>query len=160
MPRTRMRRTVIVGATVGAVLLTGGVAFAFWSSTGTGSGAAAVGTAAGSLTVVQSGTAPSDLRPGGTPQDVTVTVTNSSGTAIGFTDVTVTIDDVVEDASVTGTCSPLDFAIVDNASYSGEVLDAGGDSTTFVAATLQLTETGVNQDACKGADVSLSLVAN
>ncbi len=51
MRRIPMRRIVIVGATAGAVLLTGGVAFAFWSSTGTSVGAAEVAAEATDLTV-------------------------------------------------------------------------------------------------------------
>lgn len=160
MRRMTMRRITIVGATVGAVLLTGGVAFAFWSSSGTAAGAAEVAPDAVDLTVAQALPALGLLTPGGTPQNVTVTVTNPSGTAIELTDVTVSVDDVVEDAAAVGSCNPLDFEVLDNGLYNGEVLDANGDSTTFVAATLQLTETNQNQDACKGAVLVLGLTAN
>ena len=56
MRRMTTRRIVIAGATAGAVLLTGGVAFAFWSSTGTGDGTAGVASTAAELTVTQIGT--------------------------------------------------------------------------------------------------------
>lgn len=158
MRRIPMRRTVIAGATAGAVLLTGGVAFAFWSSSGTSVGAAEVAAQATNLTVTQAGSV-TGLFPGGTPQDISVTVDNTSGTDILLTDVTVSLTDVVESAAATGACSPLDFALLD-AAHTPEVLDASTGTTTFVAATIRLKETGVNQDDCKDADLVLSLVAS
>ena len=122
MRRKPMRRIVIIGATAGAVLLTGGVAFAFWSSTGTAGGTADVAAAAANLTVAQVG-APTGLFPGGAAQDIIVKVDNTSGTDILLTDVTVSVSDVVEDAAASGACSPPDFAIIDVA-YTPEVLDA------------------------------------
>ena len=86
MRRMTMRRIVIVGATAGAVLLTGGVAFAFWSSTGTAAGAAVVATTASELTVSQVGT-PTGLFPGGDPIDIVARVDNTTATDIQFTDV-------------------------------------------------------------------------
>jgi hypothetical protein len=160
MRRKPMRRIVIIGATAGAVLLTGGVAFAFWSSTGTAGGTAEVAPDATNLTVTQIGT-PTGLFPGGSPVDIVAKVDNPSGTAIQLTDVTVTVTDVVDGlgASIGAGCPTTDFAIADT-SYAGELIAAGGTSGNETVATIQLLETGVNQDDCKGADVVLSLVAN
>lgn len=160
MRRKPMRRIVIVGATAGAVLLTGGVAFAFWSSTGTSAGAAEVAADATELTVVQVGT-PSGLFPGGTPVGIVAKVDNPSGTDIQLADVTVTVTDV-QDAggtSIIAGCPTTDFEIADTA-YAGELIAAGGTSGNETVATIRLRETGVNQDACKGAAVVLSLVAS
>jgi hypothetical protein len=158
MRRIPMRRTVIVGATAGAVLLTGGVAFAYWSSTGTNVAAAEVATEASSLSVEQASSV-TGLFPGGTPQNISVKVDNTSGTDILLTDVSVTLTDVVEAVTATGACSPLDFELLDVA-HTPEVLDATDGTTTFVAATIRLLETGVNQDDCKNADLVLTLVAS
>jgi hypothetical protein len=161
MRRMTTRRIVIVGATVGAVLLTGGVAFAFWSSTGTTAGAAEVApSVTDQLVVEQTGVDPTDLRPGGTPQVITAKVDNPSGTDVFLTDVTVTVADVIEAAGVTDVCELDDFAIADNTDYDGELIVAGGTSGDEGVATIQLEETGVNQDACKGASVVLSLTAS
>ena len=97
MRRMTMRRITIVGATAGAVLLTGGVAFAFWSSSGTAAGTAEVAEVAENLTVNQVGI-PTNLYPGGPAQDVTVKVDNTTATDIQLATVTVTLADVVEAA--------------------------------------------------------------
>lgn len=159
MRRTPMRRIVIIGATAGAVVLTGGVAFAFWSSTGTTAGAAEVATDATDLVVTQVGT-PSGLFPGGLPVDIVANVENPSATDILLTDVTVTVSDVVDGVGDTiAGCPTTDFAIAD-AAYAGELIPAGGVTADETVATIRLKETGVDQDDCKGASVVLSLVAN
>ena len=161
MRRMTMRRIVIVGATAGAVLLTGGVAFAFWSRTGTTAGAAEVATTASELTVTQVGT-PTGLIPGGSPVGVVAKVDNPSATDIRLTDVTVTVTDVVDAGGTTigAGCPVTDFAIADNAAYSGELILAGGTSGDETVATIRLLNSPDNQDACKGAIVELSLVAS
>lgn len=160
MRRKPMRRIVIVGATVGAVLLTGGVAFAFWSSTGTTAGAAEVAEDATLLNVTQVGT-PTGLFPGGTAVDIVANVENPSGSDILLADVTVTVADVVDSAGTTigAGCPTTDFAIAD-AAYAGELIAAGATTADHTVATIRLKETGVPQDACKGASVVLSLVAS
>jgi hypothetical protein len=160
MRRMTMRRTVIVGATAGAVLLTGGVAFAFWSSTGTTAGAAEVAADATELTVTQIGT-PTGLVPGGSPVGIVARVDNPSATDIQLTDVTVTVTDVVDAAGITigAGCPATDFEIAD-AAYSGELILAGGTSGDETVATIQLLNSADNQDDCKGASVVLSLVAS
>ena len=158
MRRMPMRRIVIVGATAGAVLLTGGVAFAFWSSSGTAVGAAVVAESVANLTVLP-GASPSGLFPGGQAQDIPVTVNNTSAADILLADVTVTVTDVVEASGVTTACSPLDFAITDT-SYAGEVIPAGDTTGVIVPAQIALTETGQDQNACKGASLVLAFVAN
>lgn len=160
MRRMPMRRVIIAGATAGAVLLTGGVAYAFWSSSGTTAGAAEVATDATTLTVTQVGT-PTGLFPGGSPVGIVAKVDNTGGTDIQLTDVTVTVTDVVDGlgASIGAGCPTTDFAIADTA-YAGELIAAGGTSGNETVATIRLRETGVDQDDCKGASVVLSLVAN
>lgn len=159
MRRTRTRRIVIAGATAGAVLLTGGVAFAFWSSTGTTAGAAEVAADATELTVTQIGT-PSGLFPGGSPVDIVARVDNPSATDILLDDVTVTVTDVVDSDGVTVVgCPTTDFAIAD-APYAGELILAGGTTGDQTVATIRLLNTAANQDPCKGASAVLSLVAS
>jgi hypothetical protein len=155
-----MRRVIIAGATAGAVLLTGGVAYAFWSSSGTTAGAADVAANAATLTVTQVGS-PTGLFPGGSPVGIVAKVDNTGGTDIQLTDVTVTVTDVVNGlgASIGAGCPTTDFAIADTA-YAGELIVAGGTSGNETVATIRLRETGTNQDACKGARVVLNLAAN
>ena len=72
---------------------------------------------------------------------------------------TVTLTDVIEAAGAPGICANDNFEILDVA-HAPELLDATTGTTTFIAATVQLLETGQNQDACKNADLVLSLVAS
>lgn len=159
MRPTRTRRIVIAGATAGAVLLTGGVAFAFWSSTGTTAGAAEVAADAAELTVTQIGT-PSGLFPGGLPVDIVAKVDNPSATDILLNDVTVTVAGVEDSVGnpVAG-CPTTDFEIED-AAYAGELILAGDTTGNQTVATIRLLNTAANQDPCKGAFVVLSLVAS
>lgn len=155
------RRALIAGAAVGAILLTGGAAFAFWSSTGTGVGAAEVAADASDLTVTPGATV-GELAPGGPSVDVVVEVENPNSSAIDLTDVTVTITDVrnASGSSIVAACPIAEFAVTDNAGYDGELIAAGGTSGEETVASIQLLETGVNQDDCKNASLVLLLTAN
>lgn len=159
MRLTRTRRIIIAGATAGAVLLTGGVAFAFWSSTGTTAGAAEVAADATELTVTQIGT-PSGLFPGGPAANIVAKVDNPSATDILLDDVTVTVTGVVDSggAAVAG-CLTADFVIEDTV-YAGELILAGDTTGNQTVSTIRLVNTAANQDPCKGASVVLSLVAS
>ena len=160
MRRTNTRRIVIAGATAGAVLLTGGVAFAFWSSTGTGDGAAQVATAASELTVTQVGT-PGGLVPGGPAVDIVAEVDNPSATDIQLADVTVTVADVVDSAGNTiGAGCPVGDFEIEDAPYAGGLILAGGTTGNVTVATVRLLNSAANQNPCKGAVVELSLVAS
>jgi hypothetical protein len=150
----RMSRNgyIALGAAGAALLLGGGVAFAFWTSSGTGTGTAAAGTT-GSVTVAQNGSI-TGLYPGGPGQTIAVDITNPNAGAVTLAGVTAT----VVDTSNVG-CTAADFTISGPVYAGGSI--AGGATVTASAATIQMVnEAARNQDACKGVTVNLAFAAN
>jgi hypothetical protein len=141
----------VAALSVVAVLALAGMAFAFWTTTGSGSGSGSVAASNGTLAL--HGTITSELTPGGSSA-VTFKAdnTNTSSEEVGTVSAVVSID--AEHA--TKGCKAADFTIADTienqviaAEKSGVALAHNG--------SISMTETGENQDACKGATISLAL---
>lgn len=151
MAKNKFSRKTKVLATTAALLVGGGAAFAYWSTLSTGSGD---GTNADSNgTLVLTANFSDGLTPGGT-KTVSYTATNSGGTSslrVGTIAHVVSTDDPA--------CLPADFTIPNV--VSNTTVPAG--ATNFPLAgtgTLTFKDTAVNQDACKGATVTLTLSAD
>jgi hypothetical protein len=133
-----------------AFLIIGGGAYAFWTTTGGGTGASP--NAASNGTVTLTATFAAGLTPGASvPVTYTATNLGTSSLRVG------TISHVVSTAP-TG-CLAADFTIANVTSDT--IVPAG--STDFAIAgtgTLFFTDTGINQDLCKGATVTLTLTSN
>ena len=142
-----------------------GVAFAFWTADGTGTGSAATGDTS-SLTVVQTSVV-TDLRPGGSPQGLSGDFTNPAANGPVFvTDVTVSIESVAKAAgAAAGVCDASDYVL------SNPVMDVNQTVPTGAAqgawgvpedrATIQFdNKPTTNQDQCKGATVTLAYVSS
>ena len=131
---------------VGVIVLAGaGAGFAYWTQGGTGGGSGTVGTT-GTITLTGSFDS-AMLYPGGSVP-VALTAANS-----GTSDVMVGTVSAVITTSVAG-CLPADFsmpAVTQNTSV------AGGATAPLTGGTLSMANTAVNQDACKGATVTLAL---
>ena len=146
------KRTVLVLGAV-AVLAIAGVAVAYWTTSGSGSGSGAVASSNGSITL--HGTISGDLTPGDSaPVSFTADNGNSSSEQVGTVHAVVTIDETHANAG----CEASDFTIADTAenqvipgSTSGVALTHGG--------TISMADTAANQDACKGATISLALTS-
>lgn len=159
MKRITKRSSIIAVTAAATLVVGGGVAFAYWTSSGSGTAEAAVANSTGNLTVAQDGTI-SGLYPGGDPVDVNVIVSNPTNAAIGFSDVTITVTGTEKPAGTPNPgCTPADFKITDTP-YAGEVVAAGGATAVIAPKQIQMLETGANQDPCKGAVVKLSLSAS
>jgi hypothetical protein len=156
MTRNNKKRALLaLGTTI--VLALAGVAYAYFSSTGSGTGTATVGS---SSTLTLHATVTSTLYPG-VSSPVSFTVDNPSGGSerIG----TISLSSITVDAGHS-TCSTVitggnpDFtmpAVTVNHTYSpgnGQAVSPGG--------TLTMNETGVSQDACQGATLTLHVVNN
>lgn len=153
--------TKAVAMTLAGVLIGGGIAAAYWTATGSGSGTAPVGTSA-ALTVTQNSTFTA-LVPGGAAQAIDFTLTNSSVTDASVTSVVV----AVESTSAGAACLPANFTIVQPSkpSVATPVIVAGSSSESFTSgaggeqastgATLKMENTASNQDGCKNATVNL-----
>jgi hypothetical protein len=151
MRKIARKRILIPIATI-AVLAIAGVAVAYFTSSGSGSGTASVGTDAG--VTISPVTFDSTLYPGGSTT-VHFTVNNSSSSS------TVKVDQVVADTSagtngITGLpvgCSAADFHFAP-ASVGADIAASGSAAGT---GTLSMDNTSANQDACKNASPVLHL---
>lgn len=151
-----------VAMTVAGVLVGGGVAVAYWTTTGSGTGSAPVGTST-PLTVTQNTTFTS-LVPGGTAQGIDFTLNNPSTADVQVTSVVV----AVASTSAGAACPPANFTIVQPSkpSVTTPVIVAGSSSESFTSgaggeqastgATLRMDNTASNQDGCKNATVNLT----
>jgi hypothetical protein len=149
---TKNKRALTVLGVV-AVLAVAGVAVAFWTASGSGSGSGSVASSNGSL--VLHGTITNALTPGGSsPVSYSADNTNSSSLQVGTVHAVVSIDEAHAEAG----CKASDFSISDvvenqtiPANTSGVALSNGG--------TISMTDSEENQDACKGASISLTLTS-
>lgn len=132
-----------------AAIVTAGGAYAFWTSTGSGSGSAK--NAAGNGTTTIKATFASGLTPGAT-EDVVYTADNpgSSKLQVG------TIKAVV--STLPTTCLPADFVVPDFP--ANKTVPAGTTGFALGSGKITFTDTDVNQDACKSATVTLTVTSN
>lgn len=151
---TKKRLLIVTSVTV---LALAGIAFAFFSSTGTGSGAGSVAspTTTGAITVT--GTVSTAEYPGGS-SSVTFTAANSLSQAVRVHNVhlvSVTPDgghSACDTSSSVFTMTDVTEDHLVPASATTEALPNNG--------TLNMADSGSNQDNCKGATLTLSLTSN
>jgi hypothetical protein len=154
---SRFRKRLIVGLVAVLTVAGAGIAFAYWTSIGTGAGSATTG-ASGTFTIT-SQPAVGTIAPGNAGQTVSFTVTNSTANAQYLTSVAVTM------ASPTGTpwaptggCLIADYtAVISVAPTAGDIAPGGSVTGT---AKVTLANTAANQDACQGQQVPLRIVAS
>ncbi len=149
MKKHLSKKRVVLAAIVAVTLaIASGVAYAYWTSIGTGTGNAAV--AAGDdvdIVVTDTGAA---LYPGG-HATITFHIQNNSTTN------SVRVDKVVQDGAVTGLpggCLATDFSFAD--ATVDQTIAASSDGTD-VTGTLSMADTSLNQDSCKLANPVLHL---
>jgi hypothetical protein len=148
---------VLVALTAVGVMGLAAVAFAYFTTTGSGTGTATVGS---SSAVGLHATVSSNLYPGGS-SPVTFTVDNPSSGAqrVG----TITLASISTDAGHS-TCSKVitggnpDFAMAPV--VVNKVFTTGNGQTVTPTGTLTMNDTGVSQDACQGATLTLNLTSN
>ncbi len=150
------RRTWILLGVLGVALVAAVGGFAYFSTTGTGSGTAAVGSStAGSITVV--GTATGSLLPGGS-----VPVSFKASNAASFSQKLsgIQLSNVSVDKSPAN-CDPADFTMPDVAVGSDGTL-AGSVSNVALTeqGTLSMADTAVSQDGCQGATLTLTFTTS
>lgn len=151
----RKSRTKVVALTA-ALMLFGGVAYAFWTAGGSGTGTAETGTTTG-LTVNQDALT-ADLAPGVAAQTLSGDFDNTNDGPVYVTSVTTSIDSVTKaQGAPTGTCDASDYTLTD-ATMTVDAEVATGDGVgSWSGATLAFNnKTDTNQDACKGATVTLA----
>jgi hypothetical protein len=142
------KQRILAALAVTALVLGGGVAYAAWSASGTGSGAAKATTA--QVLTVTAGTTTADLYPGFTQGDVFLTVNNPNPYPVRITGLT---PGAVTTSS--GTCTASNISI----------LTATGLNITVPAATAAAAVTVPNivtmaaaaPDACQGVTFTIAV---
>ena len=153
----RHRRPARVGAralsvAVVPVVLSGGVAYAFWSATGTGSATVST-TSATPLTVTASATPPPDLYPGRTV-DLGISVANGNGYPVSLTRLTAVTVASSDASACPASNITLPTAVVDGMAAGGYTLPtpinvaAGASSTATLTGLLTLAPGAPN--GCQG----------
>jgi hypothetical protein len=151
--RKKSLRTVVV-AFVGLVLVVGAAAYAYWTVSGSGSGQASTGTVT-AITVNQTSTV-SGLAPGLAAQALSGNFDNPNSGPVYVTSVS---------ASVTGTdktgCTASDYTVTGSpATVNAQVPSGSGVGSWSGISIAFNNKSGVNQDACKGATVTIAYTSN
>lgn len=156
--RARRRAALVLVPTVAGVFVAG-TAFAFWTTSGNGTG---TGTAGQNTIVTVNGVStPSNLTPGGAAQAITFSVSNPGTSLQRVSGVTVAVDTVTKASNApAGVCLPADF-IVHQPDPINEDIGAGVTKTygSSQNASIYMNNTSVNQDGCKGATINLTFTA-
>jgi hypothetical protein len=129
-------------------LAVAGGAFAYWTISGTGSGSATAGTVV-AVTITPLGAPVTGLYPGGPVQALNVRLSNPNSSPVTVGTLSATLD---------GTGLPVGCTTADFAVGADVVLDTSIAGNSFLdnnGLTVQMRETGLNQDACKLATVGL-----
>jgi hypothetical protein len=151
------RKRVLSALASLCVLAVAASAYAYFTTTGSGTATATVGS---SSAVTLKGTVTGNLYPGSSsPVSLTVDNPSSGKQRVG----TISLEKITADAGHSG-CSVVisggnpDFTMADvvvNKTFPG-----GNGQAVTPGGTLAMNDTGVNQDACQGATLTLTLKNN
>jgi hypothetical protein len=153
------KRRVTITAIAAAILLSGGggVAFAYWTSSGSGAGVASTGTAT-AFTVTTSDPTGGPLTPGGPAETVTFTVANpgTGSQKLSAVVARVAASDGTAWTAIAG-CSALDYSLSIPTITYGEI---AGSSSVSGTVTITMLDLGSSQDSCKNASIPLYFAAS
>lgn len=149
------RKAIAIAVTTAFLLAGGSVAFAYWTTTGSGTGSATTGTNV-AITAVQTSTVTA-MAPGTAAQSLNGTFLNTNSGPVYVATVTASISSVVKDAgAVAGTCDATDYTLA-NAVMTVNAQALADDTTTWTGATITFNnKAGANQDQCKLATVNIA----
>lgn len=158
------KRLAFVSSSLAVALVGGGLAVAYWTTTGTGTGSGAVGTST-AVTVAQTSTV-SGLVPGGPAADLDFTITNPGAGPQTINSVAISVSGVTKAVGApSGACTAADFAVTQpnlggavelavgaNAMTSGN--GSGGPADT--GADVSMINSNGDQNGCKGASLTFT----
>ena len=151
MQNTR-KRVAAVATGAALTFIVGGVAFAYWTTTGSGSGSAGTGN---TTPITINSAAVTGLYPGATASAVSGTFTNPNAGPVFVQQVTVAVSPSWT-VGTTNPCTAADFVVTQPTATARQIVT--GD--TWTGATIQLKNLATNQDNCKGVTVPLVLTSN
>lgn len=155
---TRSRRRGVVALTAaGMIAVSGGAAYAYWTATGSGSATATAGTTVG---VTITGTVAGTIYPGGT---FTVVLkgdnTNTTPIKIGTVSATAFTTDIPACNTLIADGTNVDFSMADVVENQTLAASTNNISLTNNGSLVFNNAATENQDACKGAVVTVTLTA-
>jgi hypothetical protein len=159
MKNTRRRIAAIATGTALAVLA-GGVAFSFWSTSGSGTGSASTGDVQG-VTIKATSPAVTGLYPGGPAKNISGSFDNPNSGSVYVNQVSVAVaPGWSKQADATKpACTAADFTITQPAATAHEIASGNG-VDAWGPATIKLNNSSTNQDNCKNAAVELVFASN
>jgi hypothetical protein len=152
--RKLSKLTTVAAGSVAAVALSG-IAFAYWSATGSGAGTAGSDTTV-PVTVNQTSTI-TTLAPGLPAASLAGHFDNPNAGPVYISGVTVAIDSVTPVGG--GTCDASDYTITQPAAVNAEV-PSGTAKGSWSGGGIAFNNKATNQDGCKGATVTLAYTAS
>ncbi len=150
----RKKRVAITAAAL--VVVTGGAAVAFWTVGGSGTATVATGDSSDIVVVQTSVLTP--MFPGDTAQTLSGNFNNPTNDGPDFVGtVTVRINAVAKaTGAAAGICDATDYALLNPAMAVNAEVPVGTGVGAWSGATIQFVDKAtVNQDACKGATLTL-----
>jgi hypothetical protein len=160
------KKRALAGIGLVATLAVTGVAVAYFSASGAGSGNAQVGTSA-ALTINPTITpGAGGLVPGGNPATISLTVNNPGSAKANVATVTMTgvlaYSDAAHTTNITGTgagkCDTTQFSMTPVT--ENQQVPAGGPTALANNGSLVFADSGSNQDGCKNAYLVASFTSN
>jgi hypothetical protein len=157
MSRIARRRVVPVAIALVALLMFSGVAYAYWSAGGSGTGTAQAAAGTSNLTVKQT-TVLTGMYPGDSAQTISGNFDNPNPGPVYVTTVTASIGSVTKAGGApAGTCDATDFTLGSATATVNAEIPAGLAKGAWTGPTIKFNDKGAaNQDACKGATVNLT----
>ncbi|WP_411719706.1 hypothetical protein [Mycetocola sp.] len=154
-------RKKLIAITTAALLVAGGgsAAFAYWTSTGVAEGSATTGTSV-AFEIVKTTTTGGALSPNGPTQTHHFSVKNVGTGTQNLAYVNVSVKPGWEETrfatALDASCTADDYTVSPATIATGQI---AANATVNGSFTVQMINTGENQDACKGADVPLVITA-
>lgn len=152
--RVKRSPNVVLAASV-ALVLAGGFAFAYWTTSGTGTGTAASAAGEAAITVHQT-TPATGLTPGGSGVTLAGTYDNPNTSPIHVEGLWASIGTITPAAGAVGVCGPTNYVIGGSVAASDVGAGPGYGQGSWSGLTVKMLDSGVNQNACKGATVGIN----
>lgn len=157
MRKNRSKTKVAVLASA-LVVIAGGAAFAYWTAGGSGTGTAGTGTNA-AVTVVQTSSV-ADMYPGEGTRALSGNFNNPNPGNSYVTAVTAT-GYTIDATHVTAGCTVAqgNYTLGGTSNTPGDI-PTGSAQGAWSGLTIQMNNLGTNQDACKGATVTITYASS
>lgn len=150
----KLNKKVAAGVAAAVIVAAGaGTAYAYWTTNGSGTGQATNASANG--TIVLHASFANGLTPGST-EAITYTADNTGTSSLHVTDVTPTV--VIDTAHATAGCSAADFVV--SVLHANVTVPQSTPGYALGSNDIAFTDTSADQNACKGAIVTLNLASN